>query len=62
VVRREYYTGESDQGFSEATQEAMKQVQGTPISFRVLGQHGEISPNPGKITKYRVTLEVKLEG
>jgi flavin-binding protein dodecin len=61
VVRREYYTGESDQGFSEATQEALKQATGTPISFRVLGQHGEISPNPGKISKFRVTLEVKFE-
>jgi flavin-binding protein dodecin len=60
-MRREYYKGESDKGFSEATQEAMKQIQGTPISFRVLDQHGEISPNPGKITKYRVTLEVKLD-
>jgi flavin-binding protein dodecin len=61
VVRREYYTGESDQGFSEATQEALKQAKGTPISFRVLGQHGEITPNPGKISKFRVTLEVKFD-
>jgi flavin-binding protein dodecin len=60
-VRREYHKGESDKGFSEATDEAMKQVKGTPISFRVLDQHGEVSPNPGKITAYRVTLEVKVD-
>jgi flavin-binding protein dodecin len=60
-VRREFHKGESDKGFSEAVEAAMQQVKGTPISFRVLDQHGEVSPNPGKITAYRVTLEVKVE-
>jgi flavin-binding protein dodecin len=53
--------GSSEDGFSQAAQEAIDKTPGKAKSFMVIELAGEVSPNPGKINKFTVTLDVTVE-
>ena len=52
------HKGESNKGFSEAAQAAIDSFSGQPVSFKVVEFSGKVSPNPGKINVFTVTLEI----
>jgi flavin-binding protein dodecin len=53
--------GSSKDGFSQAAQVAIDQTPGKAKAFTVVELSGEVSPNPGKINKFTVVLDVTVE-
>jgi flavin-binding protein dodecin len=60
-LAKKIHKGESETGFDEAAREAIRTVEGKPVSFKVTEFSGTVSPNPGKINKFSVTLEVTTD-
>ena len=50
------YKGTSPHSFEAAVHDAAKQVEGKK-AFKVKDWSGDISPNPGQINKFTVTIE-----
>jgi flavin-binding protein dodecin len=60
-VAKETKTGHSPKGFGDAAQDAIDKTAGNAVSFKVVELSGTVSPNPGKINLFTVTVEATTQ-